>query len=62
MEKDFVPEYRKINAIDYPQPTHPQSEYREEINNLVDMGSSEDHALTAVRLSDRTIIGTISVA
>ena len=61
MDKAFVPEDRKKEARDLPQPTQPLSNYGEELQIIMDMGSSEYHALTSICISDDTIRGFISV-
>ena len=61
MDKAFVLEDRKKEARALPRPTQPLSDSGEELQILVDMGSSEDHALTALRISYGTIRGMISV-
>ena len=61
MDKDFVPADRKIQVRALPKTTQTQSDSGEELQILVDMGSSEDHALTALRISYGTIRGMVSV-
>ena len=57
MGKAFVTEDRKKEARDLPQPTQPLSNYGEELQIIMDMGSSEYHSLTALHISDGTIRG-----
>ena len=59
MGKYFLLEDQKREARDSPRLTQPRYDSKEEIQIIVDMGSSEDHALAAFRLSDGTIKGTI---
>ena len=45
-----------------PQPNQPQYDYGEELQIIIDMGSSEYHALAALCIFDGTTRGMISVA
>ena len=61
MGKYFLLEDQKREARDSPRLTQPRYDSKEEIQIIVDMGSSEDHALTSLPLSDGTIRVTILV-
>ena len=61
MDKDFVPADRKIQVRALPKTTQTQSDSGEGLHILVDMDSSEDHALTALCISYGTIRGMVSV-
>ena len=59
MNKDFPPEDRKREAKYFPRPTYPRSDSGEELQIFMDMGSSEDYTLTALRISYGTTRGMI---
>ena len=61
MDKVFFPAGSKREAGYSPLMNQPLCDSGEELNIILDMGCSEDHALTALRISDGTIRGTISV-